>query len=266
MTEGGYSDSHPKREDVLAERYKLIVKDLKTKNKYVINLSESYGMCGSGYTSASYGQMKIEKFEKEFPFSHIPTEPTIITGFSINPDDLSWSQQTIYKLDENGNIKRDDRGEPEYISSDFCESGLDGINIENNVFRYSDVGGDVYYPKGGVSIKKELFTPLARAMENRPVWIIEGASGSGKSTLASHLEGLTVFETDSVDRLPEVIKEDVIVLGNRSGFKRDDVIKRIFGQPNVSIISVSFQKEPQNELQRTMQKVRSVVDKGKEGR
>lgn len=264
LTGRGYGDDEPRGEDVLAERYKLIVKDLKTKNKYVINLSQSYGTSYSGYYSASYGNMNIEKLEKDIPLSHIPTEPIIITGFSINPEDLSWHQQTIYKLDENGNIARDDRGEAlkrAYANEDDNDYG-DGIRIENNVFSYSDLGGDMYYPSGGVSIKKELFTPLVRAMENRPVWIIEGASGTGKSTLASHLQGLTVFETDSVNELPETIKADVVVLGNRSGFKRNDVTKRIFGQPNVEIISVSFDKQPKQRdyLHEKMETLRETVN------
>lgn len=131
----------------------------------------------------------------------------------------------------------------------------------NNVFAYSHNGEDNYYPTGSVAINKKLFIPLARAMEKRPVWIIEGASGTGKSTLASHLEGLTVFETDSVDKLPESIKEDVIVLGNRSGFKREDVTKRIFGQPDVNLISITFNKEDQSRdyLQEKSNKIKKAL-------
>lgn len=260
LTTSGYSDD-TEAGDINDERYKLIVKDLKNKNKYLLSLSNSYGTSYSRYSTASFGHMKIEKLEKDIPLSHIPAEPTIITGFSINPDNLSWEQQTIYKQDEDGNIARDTVGDA--ITDAYCSDAVDEREkvIENNVFTYSNYGIDIYYPKGGVSVNKELFTPLARAMENRPVWIIEGASGTGKSTLASHLQGLTVFETDSVDELPEVIKADVIVLGNRSGFKRDDVTKRIFGQPNVEIIGVSFDKttEQRDYLQEKMETLKIKV-------
>jgi hypothetical protein len=264
LASGGRSYDEEEDEDIVAERYKLVVEDVKTKDKYTISLHKSFGF---STIKISRGFMKIERLDKEIPTTHIPTEPLIIKGFAIDGEDLSWHQSTIYAEDEKGNIARDKKGHIKMVSSSNEEDIDDvedrGYKISNNVFSFVSHGSDIYYPSGWVKVNKELFTPLERAMENRPVWIIEGASGTGKSTLASHLQGLTVFETDTVDKLPDVIKADVVVLGNRSRFNRSEVTSRLYGQPNVDLISVSFQKERKQRdyLQDKLNAVRSAAKK-----
>lgn len=210
-----------------SERYHLIVQDVKNKNKYVITLLTKDGLCGSGWCSATYGEINIKKLDKGMPFTHIPKKTTFIDGFTINPDTLEWSQEFIPM----GSIK--------YDVSDI-DREMESTDI-NNIFAVSVVGGDPYYPSGYCRINFDNFEKTYRAMDKRPVWIIEGPSGIGKSTLASHIEGLSVFETDSVDKLPEVIYDDVVVLGNRSGFTVEDVKDRLFGEHEV--IEVSFRKD-----------------------
>ena len=72
--------------------------------------------------------------------------------------------------------------------------------------------------KEEVSFCEEMFEKTARIMEKRPVWIFAGGSGLGKSTLGRFLElqGKVVYETDSDQRLPNMIMADVIVAGNRN--------------------------------------------------
>ncbi len=217
-------------------KYNLFVVDLENKNKYVIHLSTSRGACLSQVCIADYGYMKVEKLEKEMPLSHIPVYPLIIDGLSIDPETLKVKNTSTSFRDE------DDDNSPYHDAE-----------INNNVFAYSPHGGDEYYPRGYGFVKMENFRQLARAMYNRPVWILEGDSGTGKSTLASHLEGLTVFETDLVNELPDEITADVVVLGNRSGFTHEDVAKRLFRYPDVNVLTVNFKQLPNNLSNEQMQ-------------
>lgn len=209
-----------------SERYHLLVRDIKNKQKYEIIMETSLGICGSGYCSASYGRFDIKKLDKNMPFSHTPIETMFIEGFSIDPYTLGWKQ--------------------EYTKGDADD--FDDLDIVNNVFSISFAGMDPYYPSGYVRINMEKFAVLSRAMKKRPVWIINGPSGTGKSTLAGHIKGLSVFETDSVNKLPKEIDADVIVLGNRSKFTVNDITNRLFGEVNV--IEVSFKQSDKQRRKR----------------
>ncbi|MBQ2886664.1 MAG: hypothetical protein IJE43_23340 [Alphaproteobacteria bacterium] len=202
-----------------AERYKIFAIDVMNGKKYIINLSEERGMCGSGYCSSTYGKMKVEEYKKGSAFTHKPKGVIYIENLQIDPKTLD------VKAPLNNNYTDD--------------SGT--VTIHNNIFKFSNYGGDRYYPGGYVEINMDNFEQLPRAMEKRPVWIIKGASGTGKTTLASHIQGLSVFETDSVTELPETIYDDVVVLGNRSGFTVDDVKERLYGDP--AIMEVSFDRK-----------------------
>ena len=84
--------------------------------------------------------------------------------------------------------------------------------------------------KEDVSFCEEMFEKTPRMMEKRPVWIFAGDSGLGKSTLGRFLElqGKVVYETDSDQRLPNVIMADVIVAGNRNkSLTIEDICSRL---------------------------------------
>lgn len=84
--------------------------------------------------------------------------------------------------------------------------------------------------KEDVSFCEEMFEKTPRMMEKRPVWIFAGDSGLGKSTLGRFLElqGKVVYETDSDQRLPNMIMADVIVAGNRNkNVTIDDICARL---------------------------------------
>lgn len=81
-----------------------------------------------------------------------------------------------------------------------------------------------------VNFCEEMFEKTPRIMEKRPVWIFAGNSGLGKSTIGRFLElqGKVVYETDSDQRLPNVIMADVIVAGNRNrSLTIDDICSRL---------------------------------------
>ena len=84
--------------------------------------------------------------------------------------------------------------------------------------------------KEEVNFCEEMFEKTPRIMERRPVWIFAGGSGLGKSTIGRFLElqGKVIYETDSDQRLPNVIMADVIVAGNRNkNLTTDDICSRL---------------------------------------
>jgi len=198
-------------------RYTLLVTKLVRPGhtrKFTITLSEAFGECGSGWTTASWGIMKLAEVDHFGPFSHRPKQPLYLA------DDIEgYGHKMAYVFN----------GE---------KDAWDPFAIHNEVFTYSANGGDEYYPAGSAFVDLDLFEELPRAMSARPVWIIKGKSGLGKSTLgeAMAVGGQTVFETDSVDELPDTITASVVVLGNRSGFTVDDVKSRLFGTPKVILV------------------------------
>ena len=113
------------------------------------------------------------------------------------------------------------------------EAAMRGESIENTVFSYSYDGGDEFYPCGGYELNEELFAPNGRGVKTmsevkRKVWIFRGESTAGK-TFLSALTGLTIYETDVSQTLPEEIVEDIVVIGNRFNFSVEEVKSRING-------------------------------------
>ena len=206
------------------ERYIVLAREAECpkhcSSAYVkIELSESSGECGSGWTTASWGHARTDvAYERiNYPMTHKPKGDIFVT---LHRDYYS-AYGSWYLPDA------DDYDEDDYN--------------ENHVVSYSSCGGDGYYPCGGIYVDLTQFEELPRAMDKRPVWIFKGESGLGKSSIGVHLEGLTVFETDSVDELPEEITDDVIVLGNRSKWTVEDVKKHIFDVENTNVITCTFE-------------------------
>lgn len=96
--------------------------------------------------------------------------------------------------------------------------------VSNSVFAVDQDGGDGYYPSGSYTINMDLFKPTLRGMDLRPTYIFEGSSNLGKSTLARKTEDLIVYETDSSETLPELIRADIIVKGNKYNHTTEDII------------------------------------------
>lgn len=199
------------------KKYTLFVRTVEHRSKlFAIRLKNTYGECGSGWTTASYGHMEVEKIDHTGPFNYAPLKEILLDD-SIEYRDGEY----VYVCDSP-------------VEDDF----YDGEHIVNSVFSYSDCGHDCYYPDGGVSVNMKLFKPLKRNMEARPVFIFHGPSGLGKSTLADALKDMEVYETDSAPILPEVITAQVVVIGNKESFPVSAVKKRLFGSPKV--IEVEF--------------------------
>jgi hypothetical protein len=166
--------------------------------KIEITLSEEYGECGSGWTTASWGNINIKEVDKFNGYTYRPIKPLIIDDFNEDADD-----------------------------------------IDNEVFGVSYDGGDGYYPCGYYNVNMDLFKETPRHKNERPVWVFKGESNLGKSFIASKLNELTTYETDLNEVLPEVITEDVIVLGNKYTYSLEEIKSRIFGE--YELILVDFE-------------------------
>lgn len=220
-------DVHP----CIDTEYNIYCKNEGETGIFEISLMQSYGPCGSGYCMSSYGSMSIRYVHSNnITYTHKYTGPELIEG-SIVYYEESDSFVIIH------DVPHKDEDDDDWDYNDWDE--------ENEVFKYSSVGCDEYYPCGGIEINFDYFEEIPRAMKGRPVYILVGPSGLGKSTLAECLGSYyTVFETDSVDELPEYIAADVIVIGNRSKWTVDDIKDRVWKeQDDPDIIVVSFKKE-----------------------
>lgn len=183
------------------ERYIIHCRDEEGKRYYDIYLEETHDECYSGWCTASYGNMRIKSFYGFEP--KIPWTHKVKNSFVISFDE-------------------------------------DDDDIHNELFDYSVNAGDKYYPRGFVAVNMDLFEELSRAIAKRPVWIFKGYSGLGKSTLGYYLsKELKIFETDSVDELPEEITADVVIVGNRKTFDISDIKSRLFGDPEVIMVDFS---------------------------
>ena len=191
--------------DTELTRHTLCLLDVHTNKKYELTLSASYGECGSGWTTASFGQAIMVSVPKFNGFGYLPKDSEL----SI---DLSDHARELY--------------------TDSYEG------YDCGVFKFSADGGDSYYPSGYYAVNMELFNATARVKSKRPVFLFAGASGIGKSHLASKLEGMVVFETDSVESLPNTITADVVVLGNKHTFTIEE-LERCLGE-DVELIKVTF--------------------------
>lgn len=169
---------------------------LQDNRKVEIELSCEEGECGSGWTTASWGNIKV-------------TEVKMFSGYTFTPNDI--------------------------LFIDDIELNFKG-NISNNVFSVDYDGDDSYYPSGGYTVNMELFKETIRYKKLRPVWIFKGKSNLGKSYLSSKLCNIDVYETDSNEILPDSITASVIVLGNKYPFDLEHIKSKIFGEVEIQIV------------------------------
>ena len=176
----------------------IICTILSNGKKVEIELSTSEGICGSGWTTASYGHITITPVNRFNGFTYLPKKPLEIEDIDLN-----------FKL------------------NDF---------ISNDVFSVYEYGRDTYYPSVCHYVNMNLFNETIRHKKNRPVWIFLGKSNSGKSFISSKIKDLKVYETDSSNTLPEKITESIVVLGNKYQYTVEDIKSRLFGNVDVQIV------------------------------
>jgi hypothetical protein len=209
-----------------------------------MTLYEKETLCPSGYTNAKYGILEIknvkyycgknyninnEIIEKYLPYKiniEIPLLKDLEDEFEINInfEDHILSDRTIF-------------------SENNLYEEIENYKIENEFFKFSLVGGDIWYPNGYVKVNMEKFQEIKSIRHNdkRKVWIFYGESGTGKSYLSSKLN-IKKYETDMSEKLPKIIYDDIIILGNKYKYKIDDIIKKIYDRKNSEIIMINFNK------------------------
>lgn len=197
--------------------------------RFDLSLWQVYGPCPSCYTISTYGKLEIKMISnKIIPFTHLPKQKIELKG-EIEFNDKT-EQYELYIEDKN--------------NKDFRRVDIHDVNekVENNLFSFVPFD-DPWYPEGWVSVNLDLFEEVYRSPKKRPVWIFYGPSGLGKTTIGSFIENKKIFETDSVNDLPDIITEDIIIIGNRSKKDPDDMInnikERLFGEPEIILVGFS---------------------------
>lgn len=178
-----------------------------------------------GYTFNNYGHATIERVTKPIYTARIKEPLNILLPKEINGRSLD-------NIDVDCPINL-------FEDEDYFE--IPGI------IKVSECGGDEWYPEGYLEFNRERFEePNKRQMYKKPIWIFKGDSGTGKTYLSAMLERgrMKVFETDSIkgDRIIDPIKADIIVMGNKHGFKIDDIKDHVANRDDVEFIEVDFNK------------------------
>lgn len=200
--------------------------------KFTITLYRRRGWCGSGYTTASWGFMKVKEVDDFGPFTHMMKD-----GKRVKLEGAYFDTETWNMCFENK--ARDYETDDEYEEDEYYDA-----DVHNNVFAYSKDGGDEYYPSGYSHVNMDLFSECKRSFTDRPVWIFTGESATGKSTLGYYLgqEDKVVLETDSLNngKLPKTIWADIIVIGNKYNITVQEIAKHL--PEGTEIITVNFMK------------------------
>jgi hypothetical protein len=187
----------------IQQRHVLLLKHFST--EYELTLQTDESECGSGWCTASYGRFDFKQVANFAGKTH-----RILKGTILNLQVCTQTESLDY--------------------------------VDNSLFSFSEDGGDNYYPSGGYDINMSLFEEIPMTNIKRPVHIFIGDSNSCKSTIAA-LTGKNILETDftGVNDLPEIITEDIIVVGNKFNINIEtDIIPRIFDLENSQVVVVNF--------------------------
>lgn len=182
-----------------------------------------------GYDYNTWGYAYMEKVDKIFVTSKIKTPLNVMMSKEINNVNISKMKVNDCPIDLTNTTD-------DYY---FEIKGIIEVDYDGN---------DDFYPRGYMKFNKDKFEePGVRQMTKRPVWIFRGDSGLGKSYITSIVERmgyLSVFETDSIkgDELQDKIIADIIVIGNKHGFKTEYVKSFVPNPDEVEFIEVNFSK------------------------
>jgi hypothetical protein len=65
-------------------------------------------------------------------------------------------------------------------------------------------------------------------LKKRYIYIFTGQSNIGKSFIANSIK-LNILEADIYDKLPDLIEDDIVILGNKKYDIHQDIIPRFIG-------------------------------------
>jgi len=180
------------------------------RTRAVLTLGTAHGMCGSGYTSASWSSQSLREVGELGPMTHEP-----LGCFTVD-------------VVRGGSLR-------EKFGSRYYDEG-------ENVLGWSGDGGCGYYPSGCGWVKVEgNFVSTGRGYEKPLVHVFMGGSNLGKSILGA-LTGLRVYETDQSEGfLDEMAFAQVVVLGGKWGQSFEGVGEFFKGKGlDVELVPVLF--------------------------
>ena len=210
-------------------KYHLYLRDIKSNEKFDFCFWTTEGECGSGWCTATYGEIYIKRLKKD---------EAIQFNYRYNND-----QKTVI-----ADIEEDSESKGFFKVSDTADLEIFEIkDSDNNVIAFCNFYGfDFYYPSGSATVNDTFFIEIPRNNNNkRPVFIFNGESALYKSTLANNTS-YNVYETDKSKELPEYIDEDIIVIGKRFEFTIEEVVKRIRDTENADVIICDFRRYGEN--------------------
>lgn len=177
--------------------------------------------CYSGWTTATYVHTGREKVEHFGALTHIPKEEIIIS--EMLRDGTPFNDFEEWDLDD----------ERDYS---LTIKDINGRNVASSSFN----GGDEYYPCGDYDVNMDLFKETPRYPAKRPTYVFFGESGIGKSFLGHQLQG-QIYETDSSPTLPDILRYDVIVVGNKHKFEKEDIKAKLPEETRMVVVNFAYE-------------------------
>jgi len=199
------------QEEMNSPKHILYIQDINSTRKFAITLDTISTMCGSGYTTATEG---------EFEFEQISSFPGMQFRYS--------NTKEVFDKELNHDIFNIMLKSPE----------------NSTIFNVQFDGGDSCYPHGSHYVNMKHFLSNGRDVTDedsikRKVWIFKGDSILGKTFISDHCS-LESYETDSDEKLPRILWQDIIVIGNKYDFSIEEVKKHIPCHDDTEIITVNF--------------------------
>ena len=109
--------------------------------KYELTLFQTYGECGSGWTTASFGQYSLEEVEEFTGMTYKCVVETPIIVVEYNGDSILCSTESLKS----------------------CESGVVyDEDWSNLIFSVDNYGIDPYYPAGGYTVSDKYFKEIEK--------------------------------------------------------------------------------------------------------
>lgn len=189
--------------------------------RYELTIYEEDRDCYSGYCGSTYGNAYLRRVDEFIGTTHVPKIKNL--KFEIADDIVT---ATLGNATSYGRIM--------YVP-----------DMKNDIFTIDYVHENMdYYPNAECTVNMDLFEPIIRAKEKRPVWIFKGDSGLGKSYLAGIIRESNrekvIYETDSNPSInkDEIKYSDIIVIGNKYNYEIDEI--KSFLEGDTEIIAVNF--------------------------
>ena len=191
--------------------------------RYELTIYEEDRGCYSGYCSSTYGNAYLRRVDEFIGTTHVPKIKNL--KFEIDDDIIT---------DALGN--NISYGHIVYVP-----------DMKNDIFTIDyEHENMAWYLNAECKVNMDLFEPIIRAKEKRPVWIFKGDSGLGKSYLAGIIRESNrekvIYETDSNSSIDKhaIQYADIIVIGNKYKYEVEDIISYLDNE--FEIIVVDFNK------------------------